>query len=232
VTDEGSGDQRIVRRAWGRLIRFQLLTLLPIFGPAETLRYWQGWVYWAICSLCFGWMTLDVIRTDLGLLVRRMRGGASSEVRLPQKIIHGFLIFAFITLLVVSSLDWRRGWSQVSVPVVLAGDLAIVLGCYVIHRVFRANRFAAATVRVEKGQSVIDSGPYAVVRHPMYAGSLGYLFGTPLALGSAWGLLISLVILTSIIVRLLDEENVLIRELAGYADYRRRVRFRLVPGIW
>jgi protein-S-isoprenylcysteine O-methyltransferase Ste14 len=115
---------------------------------------------------------------------------------------------------------------------VLLGDLMTVLGFAVMYRVFRENTFAAATVTVETGQRVITTGPYARVRHPMYAGALLLFLGTPLALGSWWGLAVYIPSLAVLVARLRDEEQFLMRNLAGYADYRRRVRFRLLPGVW
>ena len=205
---------------------------LLIFAPAGTLRYWQGWVYLGLCFLSFGGITLDLIRNDPELLARRVKGGPSAEIRPTQKLIQAISAVMVALLLIVSSLDHARHWSAVPLGVVLVGDLAVILGCYVVYRVFQENRFAAATIRVEPGQSLIDTGPYAVVRHPMYSGSLLFLLGTPVALGSAWGLLVSLILLAAFMARLIDEEHLLTRELSGYPEYRGRVRFRLIPGIW
>ena len=205
---------------------------LILFATAGTLRYWQGWVYWGLCWLSFGAMTLDLIRHDPGLLARRMEGGSGAEIRPVQKWIQAIAGAGFLGLLIVSALDHRRGWSTLPLGAVLLGDLAVLLGCYVIHRVFRENRHAAATIRVEAGQTLTDTGPYAIVRHPMYSGALLLLFGTPPALGSARGLIVALLLLAAIVARLLDEERLLARDLPGYRDYLARVRSRLVPGLW
>jgi protein-S-isoprenylcysteine O-methyltransferase Ste14 len=205
---------------------------LLIFATAGTLRYWQGWVYWSLCSLSFGGMTLDLIRNDPELLARRMDVGSRAEIRPAQKRIQAISGVAILGLLIVSALDHRRGWSNLPLGAILLGDLAVVLGSLAIHRTFRENRYTAATIRVEADQTLTDTGPYAIVRHPMYSGSLLLMFGTPPALGSAWGLVVSLLLLAMVIARLLDEERLLTRELPGYADYRARVRSRLVPGLW
>ena len=232
MKSESGHDPRTARAAWIGLLRLQLVMALLIFAPAGTLRYWQGWVYWGLCLLSFSGMTLDLIRKDPELLARRMRAGSSAEIRPAQKLIQAISGIAVVALLIVSAFDHGRHWSAPPLGAVLVGDLAMVVGSYVIYRVFRENRFTAGTIRVEADQTLTDTGPYAVVRHPMYSGALLLLFGTPLSLGSFWGLVISLMLLAAIIARLLDEEDLLTRELPGYSDYRGRVRSRLIPGIW
>jgi protein-S-isoprenylcysteine O-methyltransferase Ste14 len=223
---------KISTQAWIGLAQFQIVMALLLFLPAGTLRYWQGWVYWSLCLLAFGGITLDLIRNAPDLLARRMKIGAQAETRSAQKTIQAITSVLFIALFLVSALDYR--WNRTAVPpsIVLIGDITVVIGCGIIHRVFRANRYTAATVQVEAEQTLTDTGPYAVVRHPMYAGALLLLFGTPLALGSLKGLLVSLLLFLAIIVRLLDEERLLVQDLPGYLAYKTRVRFRLIPGIW
>src|SRR5262249_5637520 len=135
-------------------------------------------------------------------------------------------------LLVVSVLDWRFGWSAVAWPVVLAGNLLVAAGYVIVFAVLRENSFAATTIEITAGQRVISTGPYALVRHPMYFGALPMFVGIPLALGSWWGLALVVPLTAGLVARLLDEEAYLVRNLPGYADYRNRVRWRLVPGIW
>jgi protein-S-isoprenylcysteine O-methyltransferase Ste14 len=138
----------------------------------------------------------------------------------------------FVLLLVVPAIDRRLDWSSVPWWLVLVGDAGVMLGYAAIFAVVRANSYAAATVRVEKDQPVISTGPYAIVRHPMYSGALLFLGLIPLALCSYWGLLLAVPTFAGLAWRAADEERVLIRDLPGYADYCRKVRWRLVPGIW
>jgi protein-S-isoprenylcysteine O-methyltransferase Ste14 len=161
-----------------------------------------------------------------------MKGGPTAERRPQQRLIMLGASLGFIALLVVPALDFRFGWSVVPLGGVVVGDALFVLGFGFIGRVYRENTFTAATIEVAKGQQVISTGPYAVVRHPMYASALLYLLGTPLALGSYWGLVALLGMLPFLIWRLLDEERLLAMELPGYIDYQRKVQFRLVPGVW
>ena len=114
----------------------------------------------------------------------------------------------------------------------LAADLLVILAAYGFYITFRENSYAASTVTVEAGQPVISTGPYALVRHPMYTAAVILYAATPLALGSWWGLAPAAVLVAIIAWRLTDEETYLVRNLAGYADYRHRVRARLIPGVW
>ena len=143
-----------------------------------------------------------------------------------------FTSAGFIALLVVPALDHRFGWSHVPIAVVIAGDLLTAIGFYFIFLVYRENTFSSATIQVAENQTVVSTGPYAIVRHPMYASASLYLLGTPLALGSWWGFVPIAVMLPFLIWRLLDEEGFLARNLTGYAEYQRQVRHRLVPFVW
>ena len=138
----------------------------------------------------------------------------------------------FIALLVVPAFDHRFEWSTMPPGWVVAGDLLVVIGFYLISRVYRENSFTSATIEVAENQTVVSTGPYALVRHPMYASASLYLVGTPLALGSYWGLVPIAAMMPFLIWRLLDEERFLARSLPGYADYQKRVRHRLVPFVW
>ena len=177
-------------------------------------------------------MTIYLARRDPALLERRMRGGPGAEREPAQKRIMRLISLAFVALLVVPALDHRYGWSDVPVPLVLAGGALVAVGFYWIFLVYQANTFAAATVDVVADQKVISTGPYAIVRHPMYASALLYLLGTPLALGSYWGFLPIAALIPLLIWRILDEERLLRERLPGYREYRQTVRYRLVPGIW
>src|SRR5262249_7959136 len=149
-----------------------------------------------------------------------------------QKIVVSLIFAAFFAFLVLPILDYRFRLSPVPAWVSIAGDAIIVLSYVAIFRVIRANSWAASNIRVETGQTVIDTGPYAYVRHPMYAGAVWLFVGIPLALGSWWSLALLIPFVPLLLWRLLDEERILARDLPGYADYMRRVRHRLVPFVW
>ena len=219
-------------RAWVALTGLAIVMALLLFVPAGTVRYWQGWVYLAIFIGASGLTTLYLLRKDRALLERRMRGGPTAEKRPAQKLIMVFTSIGFIALLVVPALDRRFGWSTGPLAAVVAGDALVAIGFYFISRVYRENTFTAATIQIAENQTVISTGPYAIVRHPMYASGLLYFFGTPLALGSYWGFVPLAATLPFLIWRLLDEERFLAKNLRGYAEDQRRVRHRLVPFVW
>jgi len=203
-----------------------------IFVAAGTINYWQAWIYLTLFTIASLLTTIYLIRNDPELLQRRMRGGPTAEKRPLQRVIMLFTSLAFLGLLIVPALDHRFGWSEVPIYVVIGGDLLVAIGFYFIFHVYKENSYTSATIEVAADQKVIDSGPYALVRHPMYASALLYLLGTPLALGSYWGLVPFVAVVPFLIWRLFDEEKMLRRELEGYNQYRQRVRYRLVPGVW
>jgi len=177
-------------------------------------------------------MILYLAKKDPQLLERRMRGGPTAEKELLQKIIMLLMSLGFIGLIALSALDHRLLWSRMSASVALAGDVLVVLGWLVIFFVLKENTFTSATIEVAQDQKVISTGPYALVRHPMYAGLFVILLGIPISLGSWWGLLIVGAMMPVLIWRLSDEEHFLARTLPGYVRYQRQVCYRLIPLLW
>ena len=175
---------------------------------------------------------LYLIRHDPALLQRRLKGGPTAEKERTQQIIMVCTSIGFIALLVVPALDHRFGWSLVPLPVVLAGNVLIAVGYYIIFLVFKENTFTSATIEIAPDQKVISTGPYAWVRHPMYAGGSLYLLGMPLALGSYWGLLPLIATMPFLLWRLFDEEKFLAKNLSGYSEYMQRVQWRLLPRVF
>ncbi len=222
----------LASRAWLSLVLLGAFMGALLFGIAGTLRWWQAWVYVVLFVGLSGIVTLDLLRRDPALLERRMKGGPLAEGRPAQRIIMVFASLAFVSLLVVPALDHRFGWSSVPLALVVLGDIMFIVGFLWVGRVYRENTYTSATIEVHEGQRIIDTGPYAIVRHPMYSGALLYVLGTPLALGSWWALLGFALMLLAILWRLQDEERMLVRELPGYTEYRTRVRYRLLPGVW
>ncbi|RFB79558.1 methyltransferase family protein [Methylovirgula sp. 4M-Z18] len=220
------------RRALNGLAIVLLVIAALLFFPAGTLAYWQAWIF----LLLFGGgslaLTLYLMRHDPALLARRLRAGPFAEQRASQKIIQSITAVGFVSLLVVPALDQRWHWSAMPVTVVVLGEVLVAQGLIVVFLVYRENSFASATVGIVPGQTVIATGPYALVRHPMYSGGLALLLSMPLALGSWWGLIGMIPMVFAIIWRLFDEEKLLMRDLPGYADYMKTTPYRLVPGVW
>jgi protein-S-isoprenylcysteine O-methyltransferase Ste14 len=220
------------RRAFGGLAGLFLVMASLLFVAAGTLHYWQAWLFLAVYFAASLAITLYLIRKDPALLERRMSGGPFAEKEPAQRIIMFLASFGFIALLVEPALDHRFGWSDLPACLVVAGDSVMLLGWLGIFVVFRENSFASATIESAKDQRVISTGPYAWVRHPMYATALVMLLGIPLALGSWWGMMIVILIVPALIWRLTDEERFLLQNLPGYPEYLGRVRYRLLPFVW
>jgi protein-S-isoprenylcysteine O-methyltransferase Ste14 len=223
---------RLDARAWLALVGLAVLMGLLLFGAAGTTHYWQAWVYLSIFFGASLLTTVYLMKKDPALLERRMRGGPTAEKEATQRVIMVFASLGFIALLVVPALDDRFGWSAMPLYGVVVGDVLVAIGFSFVFLVYRENTFTSATIEVSVDQKVVATGPYAVVRHPMYASASLYLLGTPLALGSYWGLLAFAVMLPFLIWRLCDEERILAENLPGYREYQQRVRYRLVPMIW
>jgi protein-S-isoprenylcysteine O-methyltransferase Ste14 len=219
-----------------QMIRSSVLGTLAlgalVFIPAGTLNYWQGWAYFGTAISASALYTIYVVKHDPALLQRRQQVGPSHEKEPAQKIIVLFIFAAFVTLIVLPPLDYRLGWSLVPWYVSVIGVALVALSFYFFYLVSKINTYAAANVRVEKGQRIVDTGVYGLVRHPMYFGTLFLIVGTPLALGSWWTLLLTPAFLLLLYFRIASEEKVLMRDLAGYAEYQRKVRYRLIPFIW
>ena len=220
------------KKAFGGLAILILVMASLLFAAAGTFDYWQAWTFLAVYFAASLAITLYLMKEDPALLARRMSGGPFAEKEPAQRIIMSFASIGFIGLLVLPGLDHRFAWSQTPACVAIAGDFLVMLGWLGIFSVFRENSFSSATIELAADQRVISSGPYALVRHPMYASALVMLLGMPIALGSWWGVLIIAAILPALVWRLLDEERFLARNLPGYVEYQRKVRYRLLPLIW
>jgi protein-S-isoprenylcysteine O-methyltransferase Ste14 len=219
-------------KAFGGLAILFLVMAALLFVTAGTLRYWQAWIYLAVYFGASIAITLYLVRKDPALLARRMSGGPFAEKEPAQRIIMSVASVGFIALAIVPALDHRFGWSDLSPVAVALGDLLVLLGWIGIYFVFRENSFASATIESSRDQTVISTGPYAWVRHPMYATALVMLLGASPALGSWWGVSSVIAILPALIWRLKDEERFLVRNLPGYEEYQSRVRYRLLPYVW
>jgi protein-S-isoprenylcysteine O-methyltransferase Ste14 len=214
------------------LVQFTLLMMLLIFLPAWTLDYWQAWLFLVVFVAALALANEYFLRTDPALVRRRLKVGPKAEREPAQKWIQAVASLMLVALFVLSAFDHRFGWSNLPDGVAILGDIVVIAGLLGMSRVFVENSFAAATVQVEAGQRVIDTGPYGVVRHPMYTAAILMLAGIPLALDSFWGLLVVPGGIGILALRLTAEERTLVRSLPGYPEYRRKVRWRLFPGIW
>jgi len=213
-------------------VRGLVVVGILVFLPAGTLRYWQGWAFLATFAVCSTALTVYMALYDEKLLERRLRSGPRAETQTSQKIIIVLVMLGSVAFMVFPAFDHRFGWSPVPPYVSIIGNGLIVLGYLFIFFVVKENSYAASTIQVMENQRVISTGPYALVRHPMYAGALVLIIGMPLALGSWYGVLGIFGFLPVLIWRLSDEERFLTGNLAGYVEYKSKVRWRLIPGLF
>ncbi|MEW5938085.1 MAG: isoprenylcysteine carboxylmethyltransferase family protein [Chloroflexota bacterium] len=225
---EKSSAKPILTASLRLVIGMPIIGLL-FFWPAGTFDYWQAWVWLAVLFLPLMGMFIYLIKRDPALLERRVRTGETDP---RQKRIIAVSALYLILIFLLPGLDKRFGWSSVPVWLVLAADLVVLAGFLLNFLVIRVNSYASRVVEVEQGQQVIATGPYALVRHPMYLSIILILLATPLALGSYWGVLPSLAYIPLLAARAKNEEELLVNELQGYREYMQKTRYRLFPGIW
>ena len=200
-----------------------------LFIPAGSPRYWQGWVFMAILFVPMPITSVYFLKRDPQLVERRLR---TEEKITAQKTIIRWAQWVVFASLVIPGLDFRFAWSRVPLWLTILSQLLVFAGYLITLWVMKENSFASRTVQIEEGQRVISSGPYRLVRHPMYFGAVLMLLFTPSALGSWWALPGFLLVIPLIVLRLLNEEKLLCRDLPGYSDYCLRTRSRLLPLLW
>ncbi len=222
----------ITKQAVLGLTALAVVMWLALFLPAWTISYWQGWLYWLVFTASISVITAYFLKKDLTLIANRLKAGPMAEKEKSQQVTQALAAVFFILLLLFPPLDYHFHWSNVPWLLVLVSDVFVVLGLAVVFLVFRENSFTSAVIEVNAGQKVISTGPYSVVRHPMYTGALLMLFFTPLALGSFWGLLFFFPIFLVISFRIVKEEKFLTKNLPGYSEYTKKTRYRLIPFFW
>lgn len=200
-----------------------------IFLPAWTLNYWQGWVYLGVLFIPMGLVFFYWAKNDPEVLERRLR---MKEKVSKQKSIVSLTIPLFLLAYILPGFDVRLGWSRVPAAISIIAASLVMLGYVIVFMVTRENRFASRVIEVAQEQKVIDTGSYAIMRHPMYSGMILFIVISPLALGSYWAMIPAAAIIPLIAVRCMNEEKLLAKDLPGYNEYLNKVKYRLLPGIW
>ena len=200
-----------------------------LFLPAWTLRYTGAWLFLALLFVPMLIMGLVLFFKAPALLEKRLNNKEKEKTQQGVIALSGLL---FPVGFVLSALDFRFGWSAVPTWVVIVASVLFLVGYGMYAEVMRENAYLSRTVEVQEGQQVISTGLYGVVRHPMYLATLLMFLPMPLILGSFWGLIPFGLYPVVIVIRILNEETVLTRELVGYAEYKTKVKYRLIPGIW
>ena len=206
-----------------------LLVGLLIFLPAGTLHYAKGWL---LINLLFVPMLIAgfvMLARSPEFLKKRLD---AKETQGTQKGVVALSGLMFIAGFVVAGLDFRFGWSRMPVPVTIVASVLFLVAYALYAEVMRENAYLSRTVKVEEGQTVVDTGLYGVVRHPMYMATILLFLMIPMVLGSWYALIVFAFYPAIIIIRLKDEEDLLTRELPGYAEYKQKVKYRIIPFVW
>jgi protein-S-isoprenylcysteine O-methyltransferase Ste14 len=212
---------------------FLLISMgLAIFLPYGSLTNPLAWIYLAVFFGSALLITIYLFLFDQHLLKSRLAAGPVAEPTVRQKMIQSAAGLVFLGIYVTSAFDLRFGWSDVPQTLSYLCDVFCLLAFVYLFFVFKQNTYLSATIEVQERQQVISTGLYAIVRHPMYTGAIALMFFTPLALGSFWGLIPSAILALVISYRAIDEERNLASNLAGYKEYCKKVRYRLIPFIF
>ena len=200
-----------------------------LFLPAGSLRYSNGWLFIGLLFLPMLLLGAVLLIKAPALLEKRL---SVKEKEKTQKGVVGLSALLFLCGFVVAGLDFRFGWSQIPPAAVYTASAVLLVSYALYGEVMRENAYLSRTVEVQKGQTVVDTGLYGIVRHPMYAATLWLFLSIPVVLGSLWALLCFSFYLPVIVIRILNEEKVLSADLEGYTEYKKRVKYRLIPLIW
>jgi protein-S-isoprenylcysteine O-methyltransferase Ste14 len=223
------------RKFLSRTLVYLMVLGAVLFGAAGTLDWPAAWVYLALSAAMGFGLGFWLAAHDPALLEERLGSLVQREQKPWDKVFMSAMMVLWLAWLVLMALDaGRYHWSAVPRSVQVLGFVLICIGTYLVGLTFKANSYAAPVVKIQKDRAhrVVSTGPYAYVRHPMYAGSLLFIIGMPLLLGSWWGLFAGAILIALLGVRAVLEESTLKAELDGYADYAARVRYRLVPHVW
>ncbi len=212
-----------------RIAMFPLFMGLIVLWPAGTFRFWEVYVFIGILMVPLCAAMVYFYRTDPEILEKRMK---TKETQGAQKLFVALASTTIIATFVIPGFDHRFGWSVMPVWIIGLGDAAVLLSYLFVFTVIKTNSFASRVVEVTEDQKVISTGPYAVIRHPMYTGILLMYAASSIALSSWWGVIPAAVLLPVLVFRILNEEKLLREELTGYDEYCKQVRYRLVPFIW
>jgi protein-S-isoprenylcysteine O-methyltransferase Ste14 len=226
--------QLIVKKQVGQTVGFFVLFALALFLPAGTLIWPAGWVFLVLFFGFFLAINLWLYRHNPALMQERLNLARPDQKGWDKLLFPLLLVYTFAWLIFMSLDAARFHWSQVSVWVQVFGAAVLVFSFHLLFLTFRENAYLSPVVRIqaERGHAVVSTGPYHTVRHPMYAAILVFMVGTSLSLGSYYGVLVGLVFIAVLARRAVLEERTLRTELAGYADYMAKVRYRLVPYLW
>lgn len=221
-----------MKLACNALIKFLLGLFLVgalLFWPAGSLTYINGWLFIGLLFVPMLILGVVLLIKAPALLAKRLD---AKEKEGTQKVVVAASGLLFVAGFIVAGLDFRFGWSQVPLWAVIAASVVLLVFYALYAEVMRENAYLSRTVEVQKDQKVVDTGLYGIVRHPMYAVTLWLFLSIPIVLGSLWSLLCFLPYILVIVIRIRNEEKLLVAGLVGYLEYKKRVKYRLLPFVW
>ena len=224
-----SNSRQLLIKVLIRLVLAIIVLGLIFFIPAGSINFWEAWVYMGILFIPMIFVLIYLLKNDPELLERRMKIKEKEE---PQKVFIKLSLLVFFIAFIIPGFDYSFEWSKVLFIVIIIADLFIFIGYLLFFLVLKENTYASRIIEVEKGQKVISTGPYAIIRHPMYVAVLTMYVLSPLALGSYWAVLAILPLPVLVIFRIKSEEKILIDKLPEYREYTQKVKYRLIPYIW
>lgn len=214
---------------YGSVVIFFGMLLGAIFITAKDWAFVLGWLFWFSFCIPTFLITAYFLKADSTLIERQI---LPRETRPRQILGQSIAAVLFGALIILSAMDHRFGWAKMPPAISFLADACIVAGFVIVFKVFKQNTYASRAVETMAGQQVIRSGIYSKVRHPMYAGAGLIITATPLALGSAVGVIVALLLLIAIVFRTIDEEKMLLEKLHGYKEYCEETKYRLIPFVW
>ena len=219
----------VIKLVGSRLLIGIPILLLILFLPAGTFKYWEAWIYLAVLIIPLSIVMVYFIKKSPELLVRRMQ---FREKEATQRRIIALAYIPFIIQFVLPGIGKRLGWSNIPIIIVLLADIFVLTGYLFVISVFKENQYASRIIEVDQKQKVTQTGPYRLVRHPMYLGTIIMYLASPIALGSYWAIIPALFFIPVLVARIINEEKVLEKDLEGYLEYKAKTKYRLMPGIW
>lgn len=221
---------KLIMTTFIRILIFLILTGLMFFLPAGSFKYWQAWVFYITILIPFLLTFFYYLKNDPELLKRRSE---RNEKEKEQKPLQTLFVVMFLIGFLIPGFDYRFHWSEIPIFIVVLSDAFVLSGYLIIILTLKENRFASAIIETSKDQKVIETGPYKIVRHPMYLGGMIFMLFTPIALGSYWALIPFLFGMPLwCVLRISSEERFLINNLPGYKGYCQNTKYRLIPFIW
>jgi protein-S-isoprenylcysteine O-methyltransferase Ste14 len=217
-------------------IVFRVLLILVFLGlllflTAGSLQYTEAWIYIFVVFVPAIFVITYFYKKDPNFIGSRILKRREKEQM--HRSIQNIFSIVFLIGLLIPGFDFRFGWSNVPMSVVIISDILVFMGYMIIARVMEENRYASAIIEISKEQKIIETGPYKIVRHPMYTGGLIFILFTPLALGSYWALIpFSIITVLPLILRIINEEKLLTANLPEYSEYCKKTKYRLIPFVW